>query len=120
MIKSEGMTQVNSLMEIIDKKDKQIKQLRDKPNNKNVNSVNFNDIKTVQFMSMDQKVHFVIACIGTETFSVVEEKLYKEYPEYRETNNYFLVDGKQILRFKTIGQNNIRSGRPLTLVIPQN
>ena len=102
MIKIEGMTQVNSLMEIIDKKDKQIKQLRDKPSNKNVNGVNINDIKTVKFMSTDMKVHFAIACIGTETFSVVEEKLYKEYPEYRETNNLFYANGKEILRFKTI------------------
>ena len=74
----------------------------------------------VNFISMDNNVHFSVPCIESDIFAEVEEKLYKEYPEYRETNNYFLVDGKQILRFKTIGQNNIRSGRPLTLVIPQN
>ena len=115
MIKSEGMTQVNSLVEIIDKKDKQIKQLRDKPNNKNVNSVNINDIKTVQFMSTDAKVNFAIACIGTETFSVVEEKLYKEYPEYRETNNVFLFKGNVIKRSKTINENGIKNGDTIIL-----
>ena len=118
MIKSEGMTQVNSLMEIIDKKDKQIKQLRDKPNNKNVNSVNFNDIKTVQFMSMDIIVNFAIACIGTETFSEVEEKLYKKYPEYRETDNRFMSKGIMIKRFKTINENGIKNGDIILLVNP--
>ena len=39
MVKSEGMTKVNSLMEIIEKKDKEIKQLKDKPNNINLDSI---------------------------------------------------------------------------------
>ena len=107
-------------MEIIDKKDNQIKQLRDKPNNKNVNSVNFNDIKTVQFMSTDGRVHFAIACIGTETFSVVEEKLYKKYPEYRETDNRFMSKGIMIKRFKTINENGIKNGDIILLVNPQD
>jgi len=46
----------------------------------------------------------------------VEEKLYQEYPEYRETNNTFLAQGKIILRFKTIDQNNIGTGKPVILV----
>ena len=46
--------------------------------------------------------------------------LYKEYPEYRETNNLFLADGNQILRFKTIDENKIGTGRPIMLVVPED
>ena len=47
-----------------------------------------------------------------------EEKLYKEYPEYRETNNRFLANGSEVLRFKTINENKIGSGKPIMLIKP--
>ena len=48
----------------------------------------------------------------------VEEKLYKKFPEYRETNNSFVANGEPVLRFKTISQNNIGDGLPVTMLIP--
>ena len=48
----------------------------------------------------------------------IEEKLYKQYPQYRETNNSFLANGTQVLRFKTIAENKIGNGLPVTLVVP--
>ena len=67
---------------------------------------------------MDGNVHYSIIAEKKETFAEIEEKLYQQYPQYRETNNNFLANGTQILRFKTIGQNNIKSGIPITLVVP--
>ena len=72
----------------------------------------------VYFTSSDQKIKFPIPCINTDIFAEVEEKLYKEYPEYRETNNFFISNGNQILRFKTIGENNIGNGLPVILNVP--
>ena len=74
---------------------------------------------SVNFISMDQQVHYSIPCIDTDTFAEVEEKLYKKFPEYRETNNSFLANGNAVLRFKTIGQNNIGDGLPVTMFIPK-
>ena len=108
MVKSEGMTQVNSLMEIIEKKDKEIKQLKDKPNNINLDSIKAIQI---QIISTDGKIHFATSCIGTETFREIEEKLFREYSEYREYNNiYYLCKGRLIERFKTINENGIYDG----------
>ena len=45
----------------------------------------------------------------------MEEKLYEEFPEYKETDNYFVVDGKRVKRFKTMKENNIKNGRPVIL-----
>ena len=76
------------------------------------------DVKSVSFISTDSSMFYSIACSGNDTFAEVEEKLYKQYPEYRETNNTFLANGNVILRFKTINQNNIGSGNPVTLIKP--
>ena len=72
----------------------------------------------VHFISSDQNVHFSSTCLKTNTFAEVEEKLYKEFPQYRETNNNFLANGTQVLRFKTIAENKIGNGYPVTLIVP--
>ena len=81
--------------------------------------INRKHITCVYFTSMDQKINLPIPCIKTDIFAQIEEKLYKEYPEYRETNNYFLANGKQILRFKTIEDNKIGNGLPVILNKPE-
>ena len=78
-------------------------------------TIDINQLMSINFSSIDQKVNYSIPCLNTDLFVSVEEKLYQEFPEYRETNNYFLYQGKQILRFKTIAQNNIKSGFPVIL-----
>ena len=52
----------------------------------------------------------------TDTFAEVEEKLYQQYEEYRETNNNFITKGKIVLRFKKICENNIKDGDKIQLV----
>ena len=80
--------------------------------------INKNDMMCVNFISMDQNVHFAVSCLKTDIFAEVEEQLYKQYPQYRETNNSFLAHGSQVLRFKTIAENKIGNGLPVTLVVP--
>jgi len=82
------------------------------------NSININDIMSVNFISMDQNIHYSVGCLKTNTFAEVEEKLYKQYPQYRETNNNFLSNGTFVKRFKTIAENNIGNGLPVTLIVP--
>ena len=106
-------------------KNKEIDELKKKLENldlsSNTNNELFNrkDITCVNFKSMDQKIDLSIPCIKTDIFAQIEEKLYKEYPEYRETNNYFIANGKQILRFKTIEDNKIGNGLPVILNKPE-
>ena len=72
----------------------------------------------INFSSINKKINYESTCLNTDIFAEIEEKLYKKYPEYRETNNDFLHDGKKILRFKTIDDNKIKSGDQVILVIP--
>ena len=64
---------------------------------------------SIIFTSDDQKIHFSVICKNTEKFNRLEEKLYNDYPEYSETNNYFVVNGNRIQKFKTLDENNIRN-----------
>jgi hypothetical protein len=94
-------------------KDNLIKELQQRIDNLVNNKpkmVDFNQIRVVQFVSNDHSLICGINCLLSDTFAEVEEKLYKIYPEYRETNNSFQVDGRNILRFKTIAENNIQTG----------
>ena len=120
-------TNINNYQNIINQKDLELNNLRMQINNmNNMNNniqsnnmfINKNDMVSVNFISMDQNVHFSVACLKTDIFAEIEEQLYKQYPQYRETNNSFLAHGSQVLRFKTIAENKIGNGLPVTLVVP--
>ena len=111
------------LKNIINQKDEEINKLKIELNNKNNISQNkelisIDQMMCINFISTDKKVHYSIPCIPNNIFAEVEEKLYKEFPEYRETNNQFLANGKEILRFKTINDNKIGNDFPVTMIIP--
>jgi len=111
---------INNYQNIINQKDVELNNFRAQLNN-NINiqkNVNFDDIMCVNFISSDQNVHYAATCLKTNTFAEIEEKLYKQYPQYRETNNSFIANGNQVLRFKTIAENKIGNGLPVTLIVP--
>lgn len=76
---------------------------------------NLNDIIVITFISKDSDVQYGIKCLANETFAEVEEKLYKKYEKLRESNNMFTVNGKKILRFKKIAENDIKDGDTILL-----
>ena len=110
---------INNYRNIISKKDIELNNYKSQLNNNIPNNKFYiNDMMSVNFISSDQTVHFSVPCLKTNTFAEVEEKLYKEFPQYRETNNTFLANGMQVLRFKTIDENKIGNGLPVTLIVP--
>ena len=110
------ISQINNLKNQLKEKDKEINDLKNKISKGNVKQyVNYNDIMVVHFNSGDGKIDHGIKCLPTETFAEVEEKLYKIYDEYRETNNIFLAKGNIIKRFKKMSENNIKDGDKIQL-----
>ena len=94
------------LKEQLAKKENQVKDLQDK----------LNKMMVVNFISTDYSVNCGIKCLLDETSAEVEEKLYKMYDEYRNTNsNYFICGGRIILRFKKLRENNIKDGDVIQL-----
>ncbi len=103
---------ISSLNEIIKSKDKEINDLKSQRTNneKKEKLFKFDDIIVINFSSFDKNINCGIKCLKTDTFAEVEEKLYQKYKKYRETDNHFVINGKKILRFKKICENNIRDG----------
>ena len=107
------------LINQISLKDNEINALKLKLENNYVSKSNLSmkDIMVINFVTGDGKImNCGIKCLPDETFAEVEEKLYKIYDEYRNTNsNYFIYGGRQILRFKKIRENKIKDGAVIQL-----
>ena len=98
---------------------KEIEIINLKKNSKEQTVITREQIKTVHFILPDQ-VHFSIPCIGKDIFAEAEEKSYKNFDEYRKNNNYFIIDGKQVLRFRTIDENKVGEGKPVQMIVIEN
>ena len=85
-----------------------------------LSSVNEDDkIIAVNFVSMERNDigHFNLICKKRDLFVRLEERLYENFPQYKEFDIYFLVDGRRIKRFKTMEQNNINNNDIINLFI---
>ena len=71
----------------------------------------------LNFISTDQKIDFSIVGKNTDDFIIYEKKLYEKYPNYKDTENYFLVNGKKINRNRTLEENNIKNEDKMILNI---
>ena len=119
-IKSVDLNEIKNLKTEITIKDNQLNILKKELKNNNLKitenkKINISDTKMISFISKDKKIIDVIPCIGDETFAEIEEILYRDYPDFRETNNSFFLNGKEILRFKTINDNKIENGKQIIL-----
>ena len=111
---------IKNYQNIINQKDIELNNLKNQllSNNNIINNFNLNEMMCVNFISGDQQIHYAVPCLKSNTFAEVEEKLYQKFPVYRETNNNFIANGNLVLRFKTIGENKIGNGLPVTLIVP--
>ena len=103
---------IQSYQNIINQKEQELNNLKKQLGNINYqnkgNYVDMNKLMSVNFISVDQKIHFSVPCIDSDTFAEVEEKLYKKYNNFRDTNNTPICSGKPILRFKILYENKIK------------
>ena len=60
--------------------------------------------------SLNKEIQKPIACKNTDIIARLEEKLYNEYPKFKDYNNNLAVNGKIIKRFKTLDENGIKDG----------
>ena len=115
----EAQKKIEELNKIIIEKNNEIKKLKSEYNNYDNM---FNEILpgekviSVLLTSTDQKFLYSLPCKTSTLFVKIEEKLYEEFPEYKQTDNYFLINGKKVKRFKTIEENGIKNGKPIILV----
>ena len=110
---------IESLNIQLSNKINELNHIKNSVNNNNDDLVNVINPRektiAVLFISSDEKIQYAISCKNTTPFIRIEEKLYEEYPEYKETDNYFLHGGAVIKRFKTVEENHIKSGKAIIL-----
>ena len=101
---------------MIKMKDIMINDLKNQLKKKEHKNVYYDDILSIHFISLDQRINCAIKCLKTDKFAEIEEKLYQKYEEYRETNNNFTANGQIVLRFKSINDNHIKDGDTIQLI----
>ena len=73
-------------------------------------------LMSVIFSSLDENILCSVVCKNTEKFSKLEEKLYKDYPEYSKFDNYFMINGNRVNKKKTLDENKIKNGSVIILI----
>ena len=54
-------------------------------------------------------INYSMACRTTDLFVSLEERLYQDFPKYRNVAKIFKVNDNKIFKDKTIEENNIKN-----------
>ena len=72
-------------------------------------------ILSIIFTSVDGKINYSMVCKNTDTINRLEPQLYKQYPEFSESENCFLCKGTIMNKFKKFKDLNIKNGDVIVL-----
>ena len=61
--------------------------------------------------------HYNLICKNVDLFVSLEERLYKDFPQFKNYNTYFVANGKRIKRFKTMDENKIKNNDIISIFI---
>ena len=97
-------------------KDKEINELKKKLSRYPFELNEGEKMMTINFISDNQKINNCsIICKNTDVFNVIEKKLYEEYKEFYESENYFTVHGQKVHKLKSLDENNIKNNDVIIL-----
>ena len=116
---NEHINKIKELEKLINQKNNELNNLKTKLiNNDSITFINPGErIIAVNFTSPTQEIQFPMACKNTDIISRLEEKLYNEYPKYKDYNTYLTVNGNVIKRFKSLEENGIKNGNSIIVNI---
>ena len=103
------------LYEAIMEKDREIKDLKLKLSRYPFELNDGEELMSLIFIYVDQKLHCSMICKNTDKFNKVESKLYDNYSEYAENENFFTFNGIKINKYKTLKENNIKNNNIIIL-----
>ena len=84
--------------------------VNDSPDNEIVKEKNIEKNIAIIMTAQDQSFHYPIICNLNDTFEYVENELYKEHPEYKGKELFFLLSGNSILdKKKTLPELGIKN-----------
>jgi hypothetical protein len=65
-------------------------------------------------------MNYCMVCKNTDIFVKIEQKLYNDFPEYKNYETHCEVNTRRILRFKTLEENNIKNNDMIAVFILDN
>ena len=67
-------------------------------------------IMAINFAGMGYDIgRYCLSCKNTDLFVRLEERLYKDFPDFKDYEIYFEVNTRRIKRFKTLEENKIKN-----------
>ena len=63
---------------------------------------------TIIIATLDENIECFIICPKNYIFSKIKELFYDKYPDYKNINNYFTINGHKIFEDKNLEDNNIK------------
>ena len=74
-------------------------------------------IISVLFMTQGSQdiSNYSMACKNTDLFVKLEERLYNDFPQFKNYETFFKVNTRPILRFKTLEENRIKNNDIISL-----
>ena len=114
---SNYVRKIKELEQLTDKQKTELTELKTKIEKTSINkNDSLSDIKpgekiyAIKFESPEHNLSYPMACKNTDKISRLEERLYDEYPEFKDINTYLTVNGTFVKRFKTVDENGIKNG----------
>ena len=106
------------LNKIIQEKDRKLKGLELKLSRYPLELNEGEKLMTINFSTIDRRIqNYSIICKNTDIFNNIEKRLYEDYEEYYDTENYFTINGKKINKCKNLEENNIHNNDAIILNI---
>ena len=113
------IAKLRSLLEVKEKEKEKKYKIGDSIQNEYLTLEPNEKILAVNFVSMglNDIGHYNLICKNTDLFVKLEEKLYKDFPQFKEYETFFEVKGKRIRRFKTMDGNSIRNNDVISIFV---
>ena len=70
---------------------------------------------TVIFSFTNKDILYSVICKNTDKFTKIENLLYDKYPECRDTQNFYTLNGQKIDKYKNLEENNIYNSAVIQL-----
>jgi len=67
-------------------------------------------LMSIIFSSVGQNIDYSIVCKNSDDINKLERELYRKYPQFSKTDNYFICKGKEINKFHSFESNHIKNG----------
>ena len=117
-ISEKNIVQKEELYNIILEKEKEIKNLKLTLSRYPFELKEGEKLMNVNFITIDSKIqNYSLICKNTDIFNAIEKRLYEDYKDYYNSENYFTVNGNRINKYKNLDENNIRNNDVIVLNI---